>query len=184
MRLSTLLALNRMGGKAGTGCDAPRWWKEGRWEQLERYCMRDVHALAELVGRREIRVGTHAVTRDASVAAVMRAQGGDAAAGEDADMEGAHTPTDGKRTRPTGGYDETVRRVRRRHGAIRYVERREYAGAKRSAIVVGAAAVERTVRGRYEWRDAKERPIGRYESKRKRYWEENVRDIERRAVRK
>ena len=98
----------------------------------------------------------------------------------DADVEGARTPAGGKRTRPTGGYDETARRLRRRHGTIRYVERREYAGAKRSAIVVGAAAVERTVRGRYEWRDAKERPIGRYESKRKRYWE----DEERRAVRK
>ena len=68
-----------------------------------------------------------------------------------------------------------MRRVRRHQGAIRYVERREYAGAKRSAIVVGTAAVERVVRGRYELRDAKERPIGRYESKRKRYWEEEER---------
>ena len=85
------------------------------------------------------------------------------------------TPTGEKRARPAGGYDETVRRVRRRQGAIRYVERREYAGAKRSAIVVGAA-VERVVRGRYEWRDAKERPITRrYESKRKRYWEKEER---------
>ena len=168
-----------MGGKAGTGCDAPRWWREGRWEQLERYCMRDVHALAEVVGRREIRVGTHAVTRDASVVAVMRAQGEDAAAEEDA--EGASTPTTGrKRSRPAGGYDETARRVRRRPRTVRYVERREYARAKRSAIVVGAAAMERVVQGRYEWRDARERPIGRYESKRKRYWEEE----ERRATRR
>ena len=189
VKLSTLLSLNRMGGKAGTGCDAPRWWKEGRWEQLERYCMRDVHALMELVGRNEIRVGTHTVTREAGVAAALRphsAAGGAEVAGvmesDTADARPGATPaTTRKRRRPEGGYDEIARRVRRRIGEIRYVERRGYTGAKRTAIVMGAAAMERVVRGRYEWRDAKERPIGRYESKRKKYWADEERRVTRRG---
>ena len=88
VRMATVLRLNGHAGKAGAGCDAPRLWQEGRVEQLERYCMRDVHALAELVGRREIRTGTQTVTRDASVAAVVHAQGvGTTAAEEDAAEE-------------------------------------------------------------------------------------------------
>ena len=54
-------------------------------------------------------------------------------------------------------YDETRRKNKRRkttHHA--YMDRGGGVGrrgAKRSAIVVGTAVIERTVRGRYEWRD-------------------------------
>ena len=54
-------------------------------------------------------------------------------------------------------YDETRRRNKRSkttHNA--YMDRGGGVGrrgAKRSAIVVGTAVVERTVRGRYDWRD-------------------------------
>ena len=42
------------------------------------------------------------------------------------------------------------------------------AGGSIAARVVGAAAVERTVGGRYEWRDAGLRPLA---GARKRHWE-------------
>ena len=58
-------------------------------------------------------------------------------------------------------YDETKRRAKRRRGAAAgeprgYMDRGSRAGVKRGhgGIVVGAAVMERTVRGRYEWRDA------------------------------
>ena len=51
MRLATLLKLNGQAGKMGAGCDAPGLWADGKLEQLERYCQRDVEALAELVTR-------------------------------------------------------------------------------------------------------------------------------------
>ena len=31
LKLSTLLRLNGKGEKAGAGCDAPRWWQEGKY---------------------------------------------------------------------------------------------------------------------------------------------------------
>ena len=56
------------------------------------------------------------------------------------------------------GYDETRRRAKRARagGAARYVERRKrmWQGELKRGIVVGPMTVERTVRGRYEWRDA------------------------------
>ena len=55
-------------------------------------------------------------------------------------------------------YDETKRRTkpRRPPGGPRpvYLERGNGRGAKRTAIVLGPAAIERIVGGRYEWRDA------------------------------
>ena len=54
-------------------------------------------------------------------------------------------------------YDETKRRgPRRAVTSSAYMERgsgTRRSGAKRHAIVVGAATVKRVVRGRYEWRD-------------------------------
>ena len=52
VKLSTLLQLNGVQGKLGAGADAPGLWRAGRLEQLQRYCMRDVVALAELVVKR------------------------------------------------------------------------------------------------------------------------------------
>ena len=67
-------------------------------------------------------------------------------------------------TRPTrlagekrrGFYDQTKRhKARRRIGPAPYMESaRDRAGRKRKAIEVGLATVERTVNGKYEWRDA------------------------------
>ena len=51
-------------------------------------------------------------------------------------------------------YDETKRRQRRKTHPWRYLERGNGRGAKRHAIVVGPAVMERIVDGRYEWRDA------------------------------
>jgi hypothetical protein len=59
-------------GKAGTGCDAPRWWEEGKLGLLERYCARDTEALAELVTRREIRLPGRMTTKRASVIGVLQ----------------------------------------------------------------------------------------------------------------
>ena len=36
-KLSTVLKYDTKGEKGGSGCDAPRWWKEGKHEQLQRY---------------------------------------------------------------------------------------------------------------------------------------------------
>ena len=55
-----------------------------------------------------------------------------------------------------GFYDQTKRhKARRRIGPAPYMESaRDRAGRKRKAIEVGPATVERTVNGKYEWRDA------------------------------
>ena len=66
-KLSTLLRLNTRGTKEGSGCDAPRWWQEGRLAQLQRYCAQDVRVLADLVVRAEVRLPGGGTTRDASV---------------------------------------------------------------------------------------------------------------------
>ena len=52
-----------------------------------------------------------------------------------------------------------------------YMDRggRAWAGNKRSAIVLGSAAMERIVAGRYEWRDRAMTPV---RGARKRYWED------------
>ena len=72
MKLSTLLSKNTRTRKGGTGCDAPRWWEEGRLRRLEEYCAQDVSALVELVTRKEVRVGEHTTTRDMCVWRVLR----------------------------------------------------------------------------------------------------------------
>ena len=55
-------------------------------------------------------------------------------------------------------YDETARRCRQRRGPaggpLVYLVRGNGRGTKRKAILVGPAAIERIVGGRYEWRDA------------------------------
>ena len=55
-------------------------------------------------------------------------------------------------------YDETRRRTKPRRPPSGprpvYLERGNGRGAKRTAIVLGPAAIERIVGGRYEWRDA------------------------------
>ena len=56
LKLSHLLRINGQRGKAGAGCDAPGLWQEGKLDALERYCMRDVEALAELVLRDTVKV--------------------------------------------------------------------------------------------------------------------------------
>ena len=66
LRLSHLLSINGQRGKAGAGCDAPGLWHEGKLDALERYCMRDVEALAELALRDTVRVPGGA-TREATV---------------------------------------------------------------------------------------------------------------------
>jgi uncharacterized protein YprB with RNaseH-like and TPR domain len=191
VRLSTVLALNKMGGKGGTGCDAPRWWQEGRWEQLERYCARDVQAVLELVVRDKVKVASHTIADEVSVITKLRKDSARAAAADGTatggtavgcDEEETESPGAGdKRARTVtgGGYDETARRQRQRTPrggtAVQYVEKRTYTGAKRTAIVMGAAAMERVVRGRYEWRDAREQPVATVGSKRKLYWEDEER---------
>ena len=54
VKLDTLLELNGLERKAGAGQDAPRWWAEGRLQQLEQYCARDVRALSELALRAQV----------------------------------------------------------------------------------------------------------------------------------
>ena len=111
VRLSHLLALNGGAQKAGAGCDAPRLWERGQMEQLERYCRRDVEALAGLVMKDSIRVpgGT---TSDASVAPRLRAahvmeDSRDSGAEQQDDARGAHDagrePQPSRRRQRTGG---------------------------------------------------------------------------------
>ena len=68
-------------------------------------------------------------------------------------------------------YDETRRRKARRTGTRGYMDRgaRDWAGNKRGAIVLGGAAMERVVAGRYEWRDRGMAPVS---GARKRHWED------------
>ena len=259
IKLSTLLSRNTSTRKGGTGCDAPRWWEEGRLRRLEEYCAQDVRTLVELVTRTEVRVGEHTTTRDMCVWRVLREEreqqrrgskrtgeaqlqgrtarrgSGD---GEEHGENSAATPTDDasdesdgadgggqeeptarvgstttsrtqgtagsptetaadpknndeesgpdletaegrpkrKRRRADGGeggtYDETARRAPRRQRTVRYMARPGRGGAKRDAIQVGAAVVERTTRGRYEWRDGGLRPVS---GARKRAWEVEAR---------
>ena len=65
------MRMNTRAAKGGDGCDAPRWWKEGRHAQLQRYCAQDVRVLVDLVVRKDIRVPGGGVTRDASVRHVV-----------------------------------------------------------------------------------------------------------------
>ena len=65
--------MNGQKGKAGAGCDAPGMWQEGKLDALERYCTRDVEALAALALRDEVRVPGGS-TREATVWHVLREQ--------------------------------------------------------------------------------------------------------------
>ena len=79
-----------------------------------------------------------------------------------------------KRPRPPS-YDEVTRRKPRRAGPRGYMERsgsRVVTGGGIASRVVGTAAVERMVAGRYEWRDGGLRPM---RGARKRHWEECAR---------
>ena len=77
----------------------------------------------------------------------------------------------GRKRKAEGEYDETRRRKARRVDTGGYMDRggRAWAGNKRSAIVLGSAAMERIVAGRYEWRDRAMTPM---RGARKRYWED------------
>ena len=304
-KLSTVLRMNTRAEKGGDGCDAPRFWKEGKYVQLQRYCAQDVRVLADLVIREEIRLPGGGVTRGASVRQVL--VGGEEAKGilphdgvcakcggptgggpygaegneygskvsdalirrlheagvtdarevplrtlekyrellgglskaeetqlrsvevrteaelqatqrardaylraldDDAPLEldeeaakasrekrrreqeqgGEHSQAErrgvaqrardggcaacsGRKRKAAGAYDETRRRKARRVVTGGYMDRggREWAGGKRSAIVLGGTAVERIVAGRYEWRDHALTPT---RGARKRYWED------------
>ena len=110
------------------------------------------------------------VTRDASVAHLLDAPAATGAgdtsdSGEDS--AAAQTPRavredtcDAVAARPkrrraqVGTYDETTRRAVRQRTRLGYMDNGRGGGHKRTAIVVGPATMERTVRGRYEWRDS------------------------------
>ena len=119
-RLSTLLQLNGLRGKDGVGCDAPGLWAQGKLEQLERYCARDVEALAELVllthvrvpgGGVATRVGVHKwltgeAERAAASAQKRRAEDG----GEGERRTAMRTAArDGQQDEPRAGGGERVR---------------------------------------------------------------------------
>ena len=94
LKLSTLLRENGKGEKAGAGCDAPRWWHEGKWEQLARYCKRDVDALTELVVQPSIRLPGRGSTAEASVYTLLRNETIEKAAREKAAEEAAAAAED------------------------------------------------------------------------------------------
>jgi hypothetical protein len=52
-------------------------WADGRWQQLERYCAQDVHALAELVLRAAVRVPGGTTTTNASLQRMVMRDGDD-----------------------------------------------------------------------------------------------------------
>ena len=84
-----------------------------------------------------------------------------------------------KRSAPNS-YDEVRRRAPRRTGPRGYLERsgsRTMPGGAIAARVVGPAAVEQIVGGRYEWRDAGMRPLS---GSRKRHWDAQEADERRR----
>ena len=105
VKLGRLLALNAIGGKGGAGCDAPRLWEEGKHQQLERYCARDTHALAELVMKPHIAVARATRTAEASIGPILRTrskrerEGAEGGEGED--------HGDGRRRRQEGGGEES-----------------------------------------------------------------------------
>ena len=89
------------------------------------------------------------------------------------------TACGGRKRNAPRSYDEVRRRkVRRTDGPHGYMERggRDWAGSKRTAIVVGGAALERVVAGRYEWRDSGLAPV---RGARKRFWEDEHEPVHR-----
>ena len=71
--------------------------------------------------------------------------------------QAVNRPKRGKNT--PDSYDETARRAPRRNsGRVAYVD--DYSRKrKRAAIEIGPVAIERTVHGKYEWRDASLPPL-------------------------
>lgn len=102
--------------------------------------------------------------RRADTEAGVDPRGGGSSATPERGTAGKARRTTSEETRPTrvagekrqGFYDQTRRRkARRRIGPAPYMESaRDRGGRKRKAIEVGPATVERTVNGKYEWRDA------------------------------
>ena len=75
---------------------------------------------------------------------------------------------EGRAQKRPATYDETARRTRRAAGGA-YMEKGHRQGAKRHAIEMGAAAIERVVRGAYEWRDS---VFAAVRGERKKHWDD------------
>ena len=69
-------------------------------------------------------------------------------------MGGGNGPARPKRARPPLTYDEVERRGPHTKRQCGYMERGSRGGHSRTATAIGAAAIERVVRGAYQWRDA------------------------------
>ena len=65
--LGALLQLNSLGGKTGSGSDAPALFRQGKFQELEDYCANDVDQLAALVLKPEIRVPSGQTTNIVSL---------------------------------------------------------------------------------------------------------------------
>ena len=158
VRLATLLKLNGQAGKMGAGCDAPGLWADGKLEQLERYCQRDVEALAELVTRGWTKVPGGGGTDHMDVSREIK-RGATIEQDEAAHARGAEAaaaPRE-KRARAVESYDQVARRAkrRRRGTGVAYVTGHKRSRvALRHSIEVGQVTVHRVVAGAYEWRDA------------------------------
>ena len=164
VRMATLLKLNACGGKSGSGCDAPALWHDGKFEQLARYCRRDVDALRELVTRDVLVVPGGGTTGEAAIL-VGAEQPAPPIREAGVREAGVSTPRRPKRavSPPARGYSDTAKRTRTRKTANVYNTwrgacTRASVGIKRG-IEVGAKTIDRIVRGRYEWRDAGARPV-------------------------
>ena len=66
-----------------------------------------------------------------------------------------------KRNDEDRSYDETVRRAPRKQRVVYLTTDRRRESAKRDTIQAGVATLERTVGGRYSWRDAAMTPAKR-----------------------
>ena len=172
--LQQVLKINGLRPKDGSGADAPSMWRAGRYEQLARYCARDVRALQEMMARAWVRVPGGGVTKEAAVgwhtgSGATAPRGGAETQGEQGD---AGTPKRPRREHTQASYDETTRRRKRtrsegssdgyRAKGPRYVARstRATVTALKRGVEIGARTVDRIVRARYEWRDAGLRPAG------------------------
>jgi hypothetical protein len=54
-KLDHLCAINDVATKSSDGCAAVRMAREGRWDELEKYCANDVHILCELYRKRTLK---------------------------------------------------------------------------------------------------------------------------------
>lgn len=54
-KLDHLCAINGLATKSSDGCAAVRMAREGRWQELEKYCENDVHILCELYRKRTLK---------------------------------------------------------------------------------------------------------------------------------